>query len=107
MGAGDQTSAEGGGHADESSADAGSDEDGGDTDVSQAAPSTAGEQDTEMRDSRSARPEPFEHTFGAQAHPAEQAASDPTHAHAAPASSAQTDAPASAPVSSETPSTES
>ncbi|MEQ1908544.1 MAG: hypothetical protein ABMA15_06960 [Vicinamibacterales bacterium] len=30
-------------------------------------------------DSRTARPEPFEHTFGAQAHPAETATSDPTH----------------------------
>ena len=28
-------------------------------------------------DSRTARPEPFEHAFGAQAHPAEPAASDP------------------------------
>jgi len=30
-------------------------------------------------DRRTARPEPFEHTFGADAHPAETAASDPTH----------------------------
>lgn len=32
----------------------------------------------EPADSRTARPEPFEHTFGAQAHPAEPAAGDPS-----------------------------
>jgi hypothetical protein len=32
---------------------------------------------TPVLDSRAARPEPFEHTFGAQSHPAETAASDP------------------------------
>jgi hypothetical protein len=37
-------------------------------------------------DRREARPEPFEHTFGAQAHPAEDAASDPAHTAAAPPS---------------------
>lgn len=35
-------------------------------------------------DGRVARPEPFEHTFGAQAHPAETAASDPAAEPAAP-----------------------
>lgn len=43
-------------------------------------------------DVRQARPEPFEHAFGAQTHPAEPAASDPAHASAptsqAPASNA-------------------
>jgi hypothetical protein len=34
-------------------------------------------------DSRTARPEPFEHTFGAQAHPAETATSDPVHSTSA------------------------
>ena len=38
-------------------------------------------------DSRAARPEPFEHAFGAQTHPAEPATSDPAHS-AAPASGA-------------------
>jgi hypothetical protein len=39
-------------------------------------------------DTRTVRPEPFEHTFGAQAHPAEPAASDPSHTSAsAPARS--------------------
>ena len=42
-------------------------------------------------DGRVARPEPFEHTFGAQAHPAETAASDPAAEPAAPP------APAAAP----------
>ncbi|MGE3517919.1 MAG: hypothetical protein AB7J63_03115, partial [Vicinamibacterales bacterium] len=32
---------------------------------------------SDAADSRTARPEPFEHTFGAQAHPAEPAAGDP------------------------------
>lgn len=40
-------------------------------------------------DGRAARPEPFEHTFGAQAHPAEAAASDPTNQQTAPAAPAQ------------------
>lgn len=39
----------------------------------------------EAPDSRTARPEPFEHTFGAQAHPAETQASDPTHSANPPA----------------------
>ncbi len=34
---------------------------------------------TSAPDSRTARPEPFEHTFGALAHPAETATGDPTH----------------------------
>ena len=83
--------------------DGGADDDGagpneGD-DLGSDAPTGA---EPEMRDNRSARPEPFEHTFGAQTHPAEQAVSDPTHAHAAPASPVRTDAPAPAPASDPT-----
>lgn len=107
MGAGDQPVAEGG-DADDLSADAGADDDSAEPET--GSPSTTAAQadhEVEMRDSRSARPEPFEHTFGAQAHPAEQAASDPTHAHPAPASPAPADAPAPAPVEPQTPSTES
>jgi hypothetical protein len=39
-------------------------------------------------DNRIVRPEPFEHTFGAQAHPAETATGDPSHS-SAPASSSE------------------
>ncbi len=107
LGTGDQPVAEGS-DADDLSADAGADDDGAEPETrgpSPTAPHVG--QEVEMRDSRSARPEPFEHTFGAQAHPAEQAASDPTHAHPVPASPAPADAPAPAPVEPQTPSTES
>lgn len=50
----------------------GADLEGGESDV-QAGPALDA-----PADGRTARPEPFEHTFGAQAHPAESAASDPT-----------------------------
>ena len=40
--------------------------------------------DAASGDGRAARPEPFEHIFGAQAHPAEAAASDPAAEPAAP-----------------------
>lgn len=108
MGAGDQPVAEGG-DADDQSADAGADDDSAEQETGGPSTPAAAQADheVEMRDSRSARPEPFEHTFGAQAHPAEQAASDPTHAHPAPASPAPADAPAPAPVEPQAPSTES
>ncbi|HUR34753.1 MAG TPA: hypothetical protein VM032_13215 [Vicinamibacterales bacterium] len=44
----------------------------------QAPPLPLAEAAPERADSRQARPEPFEHTFGAQAHPAEPATSDPS-----------------------------
>lgn len=107
MGAGEQTTAEGS-DTDDPSTDPGGD-DGAEPEPSSPSTTTAASADheIEMHDSRSARPEPFELTFGVQAHPAEQAASDPTHAHPAPASQAQADAPEPAPVEPQTPSTES
>ena len=47
------------------------------TDAAPAGEDPAQETEAGVPDSRAARPEPFEHTFGAQAHPAEAAASDP------------------------------
>ena len=46
-------------------------------------------------DSRTGRPEPFEHAFGAGAHPAEPATSDPSHT-ATPSPSAGQGEPAAA-----------
>lgn len=107
MGVGDQPPAENG-DADDPSAGAGADDESAEPESSSPTTTAApADREVEMRDNRSARPEPFEHTFGAQAHPAEQAASDPTHAHPAPASPAQADAPVTAPVEPQTPSTES
>jgi len=53
-------------------------------------------------DVRQARPEPFEHAFGAQTHPAEPAAGDPAHAPAVtPAVPASTATPGERPESSD------
>jgi len=54
-------------------------------------------------DSRTARPEPFEHTFGAGAHPSERTMSDPGQVTATPLrESNQTGAPAQPPAASDT-----
>jgi hypothetical protein len=47
----------------------------------------------ESSDSRESRPEPFEHTFGAQAHPAEPAASDPGNVPSASPATTRDDEP--------------
>ncbi len=57
------------------------DEGGPDAEMEESTPDLAAESDA---DGRTARPEPFEHAFGAQAHPAEEAASDPSARQAAP-----------------------
>ena len=63
-------------------ADNGSDDEGGaDGEMDASMPEA---DDVASSDGRAARPEPFEHTFGAQAHPAESAASDPSAEPAAP-----------------------
>jgi hypothetical protein len=59
--------------------DAGSEDAGGEEESSAADNATAVSDRASAPDSRTARPEPFEHTFGALAHPAETATSDPTH----------------------------
>ena len=88
--------------------DAGSDEgssadgagDGG-ADTSPDVGADAGER-VSAPDSRTARPEPFEHTFGATAHPAETATGDPTHSAStasgtAPGTARTSTAPAESP----------
>jgi hypothetical protein len=67
-----------------------------DTPVSRSAP---------VADSRSARPEPFEHTFGAQAHPAEPTAGDPSLIQGAPPETAPRETPSAVVPPAEGPST--
>ncbi len=73
---------------DHGGADSAADVDGAgrdDSDTERAATPQAHDHESEANtDSRTARPEPFEHTFGAQAHPAETATSDPTHTGTTP-----------------------
>ncbi len=73
-----------GGQAADGSADSdggGDDEGGAEGDIDASTPEPA---DLASSDARAARPELFEHAFGAQAHPAEAAASDPAAQQAAP-----------------------
>jgi hypothetical protein len=64
----------------------------GEGESSVADTSTAGEpSETTAPDSRESRPELFEHAFGAQAHPAEPASSDPAHTPAAEPTSTSTE----------------
>ncbi len=77
----------GGQPADGSDGDTGADDEGGsegDTDASTESTEVS------SSDGRAARPEPFEHTFGAQAHPAEAATSDPAAQQAAPPAPTET-----------------
>ena len=85
-------SADGGSETDR---DSGSSED----DESSAADTTSATEATSAAheraaapDSRTARPEPFEHTFGALAHPAETTTSDPTHSASSSTGTARTSA---------------
>ena len=69
--------AEGDGGVPDDAADSGMEPEIDDTDAASAGEDPAQRAESGVPDSRAARPEPFEHTFGAQAHPAEAAASDP------------------------------
>ena len=89
---------EDGGGDDEPSADRGA-EGGADTDAD--ANAAASSEHTSAPDSRTARPEPFEHTFGAQAHPAETATSDPTHSASTTPSTPRTSAASAEPASAD------